>query len=365
MKILSRYVFREFCVPLAYCLVGFVSLYVLFELFGSFSRLMAAKPGAAKTVAYFAGYFAPYFQWVAPACLMLATLYTMWRFCRHSELVAMRASGIGFFAIAKPVLFAAALLAALVAWVNESYVPAHAQWAKQFRAARFDEDRMEASDNIVYRNAAAMRTWNVGAAVAEDATALEDVVVTDDWPAGGRRRTIHSDRAEFLDGKWWFQSPRVAYYSESGEEIASPVPELERLTLRTFPGVDEMPRDFLLQNRDWQFNSVADRRRFLDTHPALSKDTRIGYEYDFWAQLLAPFACLVVTLFAIPAGIATGRQSVFKGIISALALFFAFYALVIGCMALAKKAVLPPTVAAALPYLVFTAVGIRMFWKQR
>ena len=107
MKILTRYILREFCVPLVYCLTGFLSIYVLFELFGSFSRLMAAKPGFWKTVSYFAGYLAPYFEWIAPACLMLATLYTMWSFCRHSELIAMRASGIGFFAIVKPLLFVA------------------------------------------------------------------------------------------------------------------------------------------------------------------------------------------------------------------------------------------------------------------
>ena len=117
MKILTRYILREFCVPLFYCLTGFISIYVLFELFGSFSKLMAAKPGFVASVTYFAGYFAPFFQWMAPACLMLATLYTMWRFCRNSEIVAMRASGIGFFTIVKPVLAMSVLMACAVAWV--------------------------------------------------------------------------------------------------------------------------------------------------------------------------------------------------------------------------------------------------------
>ena len=43
MGILSRYVFREFLSPLFYCLVGFVSIYVLFDLFGSFSRMLEAR----------------------------------------------------------------------------------------------------------------------------------------------------------------------------------------------------------------------------------------------------------------------------------------------------------------------------------
>ena len=86
MRILGRYIFREFLVPLAYCLAGFVSIYVLFELFGSFSRLSEAKLPAGETVAYFAGYLSPFFHYLAPAALMLATLYTMWNFSRHSSL---------------------------------------------------------------------------------------------------------------------------------------------------------------------------------------------------------------------------------------------------------------------------------------
>jgi lipopolysaccharide export LptBFGC system permease protein LptF len=92
---------------------------------------------------------------------------------------------------------------------------------------------------------------------------------------------------------------------------------------------------------------------------------RRKYKYDMWAQMLAPFACLVITLFAIPAGIASGRQSVFKGILGALGSYFAFYALTILFMIIAKNGWCPPVLAAALPPAVFLALGIRSFFRQR
>lgn len=365
MRILTRYVFREFCIPLAYCLTGFLSIYLLFELFGSFSRLLAAKPGFGRTVEYFAGYLAPYFEWIAPACLMLATLYTMWSFCRHSELIAMRASGIGFFAIVKPLLVAAALMAAFVAWVNEVYVPKRAQWAKQFRVARFDDERMDKADDLVYHNAASNRTWKVGLVATEDARVLEDVKVSVDWPHHIRRMTIVAPRVEHLDGQWHFSDPVVFYFDENGVETASKTPALEKLTLRTFPEFNEQPYDFLLQNRDWAYCSVADRYRYLKAHPALSPETRRDYLYDLYAQIVAPLACIIITLFAIPAGIATGRQSVFKGIVGALGMFFAFHGLTILCMILAKRGLMPPLMAALLPDILFLAIGCHLFWRQR
>jgi len=365
MRLLTRYVFREFCVPLGYCLTGFLSIYVLFELFGSFSRLSAAKPPMTTVVAYFAAYLAPYFMWLAPACLMLATLYTMWNFCRHSELTAMRASGVGFLAIVKPLLVAAAGMALFVAWVNECYVPAHGQWAKAFRAARFNAAEMERSDEIVYHNARADRTWRVGAMVADDATALEEVQVNEDYPNGGRKMSIRSPRVEYLDGQWWFRNPSVFHFDEHGVERPSPVPQLDKLTLRAFAGFDERPRDFVLQNRDLAYCSVLDRLRYLETHPSLAPRVRLRYTYDIWSQALAPLACLVITLFAIPAGVATGRQSVFRGIMTALGMFFAFYACTIGCMCLARTGWVPPVAAAFFPHVLFLAAGGWMFYRQR
>ena len=365
MRILFRYVLREYVVPLGYCLAGFISIYVLFELFGSFSRLSAARPAWDQILRYFAGYLAPYFEWLAPACLMLATLYTMWNFCRHSELTAMRASGVSFLAIVKPLLLVALMMAALVAYVNEVFVPANAHWAKQFRDARFLDEEMAHVDNIVYCNPADNRTWNVGMMVTDDARVLENVTVSVDYPGGGRRMTVKSDRAEYLDGQWWLLKPAVFYFDRSGIESASPVPELEKLTLRAFPEFTETPRDFILQNRGTAYFSVADRLRFLSTHTSLTSKERVRFQYDVWAQIAAPIACLVITLFAIPAGIATGRQSVFRGILGALGMFFAFYALMIGFMVLARLEYCPPMVAAFLPDVVFLGVGCYLLRKIR
>ena len=365
MRILFRYVFREFCVPLAYSLAGFMSIYVLFELFGVFNRLMESFPGWWTCVLYFAGYLSPYFKWLAPACLMLAALYTMWSFCRHSELIAMRASGIGFLSIVRPMLVVAVLMAAFVGWVGESFVPRYAQWSRQMRSTKFNLADLSREDNIVYHNVRESRTWNIGAAMDDSASVLEDVTISENWPGGGRKRTIKASRVEHLDGEWWLKDVSSFHFDANGREIPSPVPELEALTFRPFPEFTEQPRDFLLQNTNPEFFSTGDRIRFLDTHPNMARKFRKEMECELWTQIAAPFACIVITLFAIPAGVATGRQSVFKGIVAALAMFFAFYALSVGCMVLSRVGYMNACLAAFLPDAVFLAIGVFLFHRQR
>ena len=365
MKILTRYVLREFLVPFFYCMVGFLSIYVLFDLFGSFSRLMAANIDIKTAALYFCGYLAPYFHYIVPAALMLATLYTMWNFCRHSEIVAMRASGVSFLAIVRPLLAVALFVAGFVVWVNESFVPRKAQWAEQLKKARFDDSVLARGDNIVFRNAKECRTWNIDAFLDDDGEHLKDVRVTVDRPGGSRLMALTAARADYLDGQWWFSQPQVQHYDSLGREQATPTPELDALQLRCFDEFSERPSDFVMQNRPWKFNSVRDRLRYLRMHPEMTAEARRDAVFDIWAQVMAPLACLVITLFAIPAGIASGRQSVFKGILCALAMYFAFYGLVIGGMVLAKNGWCPPVVAAVSPYAVFLALGIRAFWRQR
>lgn len=365
MRILTRYVFREFVVPLFYCLCGFVSIYVLFELFGSFSRMADAKPAFLDIVRYFCGYLSPFFQYLAPAALMLATLYTMWTFCRHSEIIAMRANGIGFFTIVKPLLFAAFMMALFVMWVNEWYVPHNAQWAKQLRNSRFEAAKVEKADNIVFRNAKADRTWTVDEMLDNYGEHLRNVRVSVDRVEGARLMNVTAERADYLDGEWWFTNAQVQHFDAQGREISSPTPELDAMTFRPFPSFKERPSDFMTQNRDWAYNSVRDRLRYIRHHPDLSDKMRRKYSYDVWAQIMAPWTCLVITLFAIPAGIASGRQSVFKGIVGALLMFFAFYGLVIGGMVCADIGILPPVVAAVFPHVVFFCVGAYLFYRQR
>lgn len=365
MRILTRYVLKEFLVPLFYCLTGFVSIYVLFELFGSFSRMMEAHLGWGNALRYFCGYLAPYFHYIMPAALMMATLYTMWMFCRHSEITAMRASGVSFLAIVKPLLAVALAAAGLVVWVNESYVPRNAHWAAQMKTEKFELARLDRADNLVYRNAAAGRTWNVGRMLDEDARRLADVSVAIDRPGGKRLMSVVAERADYLDGEWWFTNAKVQHYDELGAEVPTPTPELDALTWRCFGAFGETPTDFVMQNRPWKFNSVRDRIRYLETHPELTKTARDDLRYDVWAQIMAPLACLVITLFAIPAGIASGRQSVFKGILGAIGMYFAFYGVTIGAMVMAKNGWLDPVVGAVSPGALFLVLGVISFRRQR
>ncbi|MBQ9432400.1 MAG: LptF/LptG family permease [Kiritimatiellae bacterium] len=356
---------REFLVPLSYCLLGFLGIYVIFELFDSFNRLMEGHPTLLDTVGFFAGYVSPYLEWLIPAALMLGTLYTMWNFCRHSEITAMRASGIGFSVIVRPILVVAAVFALAVACINEFYAPWASEKARKFRENRFVHKPQDDVENIAFYNIEARRIWRVDRFNPDHPNVLEGVHISFDREDRSRSCDITCPRAEFLDGMWWLINPETHHYDTMNNAVRSPTPELDALTLRSCPRFDETPYDFVLMNKAREFYSVRDMVHYLRRHPNLTKGERNDRVYDINAKLAAPFSCLIITLFAIPAGVATSRQSVSRGVIGALGMFFGFYALTIGCMILAKNGLLPAVPAAWCANLVFLAIGLVLFRKQR
>jgi lipopolysaccharide export system permease protein len=87
--------------------------------------------------------------------------------------------------------------------------------------------------------------------------------------------------------------------------------------------------------------------------------------YLTYNHYAAPFSIILVTLFAIPAGIASGRQSVFRGILLALSLFLAYYAITALAMLLTNQGWVKPTIAVMLPSLFFGFAAIVLFRKLR
>ncbi|MBQ7667477.1 MAG: LptF/LptG family permease [Kiritimatiellae bacterium] len=363
MRIVTRYLLREFLGPLAACFVSFNAIFVLFDLFGHLSRFLDADLPLRLVLRYYAGVVSLYSAWFIPASCMLATLYTMWRLSHHSEITAMRASGISFHRLTLP-FFAVALAMAALAFANSQWIaPDAAEWSDRLKESSFVPAAAAESKNHLFMNPRARRTWVFGSVDADSpegfANATNFVRVTHDT-AGVNDWGVRADGARWLDGTWWLANPQIVSFDIDGEELpaaAAPPPRLPQDV--AFPEFEETPRDMFLATRSWDHLGATDMLRRISLQGRDDPEKR----FDFWYRLAAPWACLVITLFSIPAGITTGRQSVFKGLVLALGSFFGFYALTLLLEFLGQHGYLPALPAAMLPNLVFLALGLFMYGR--
>lgn len=365
MKILDRYILREFGLTLAYCVAAFVMIEIIADLFDKFSRLVEARLGPLPIVLYFSAHATRHLEFIMPAALLLTTLYTLWRFSRYGELTAMRASGVSIYRIMLPLLTMGILTSLATLGIKEWIAPGAGLWADTFRAQRFAEVQGLPQENTAYFNSAARRQWLIGRFDLLDPTVLHQVKIVQERPDGTIAAKLEAARVAWLDGEWWMFNVRKQTYTEAGNPVGSmtQVPASERGM--AMPHYDERPTDFANAMKPSEFMSAADTARYLEAHPHLSPEATAQRRVDMHLRLALPWACLVVTLFGIPAGVRHARDSVLTGILLTIVCFFAFYFLTQFGAFLGKSQLLTPWIGAWFSNILFLVAGLVMLVRMR
>lgn len=370
MRILPRYVLKEFLTPVFYCIVAFASLHVVFELFGEFDKIIAAKPAPGLVLRYICGHLAKDMQWLLTPSLMLGGLYAMWQLARHGEITAMRASGIGFASITAPIMAAAVVFALVVLFLGEFYIPAAIRDAEAIKMSGFKSGTATLLREVHFNNVVGRRDWQAGSFDVAAAT-LENVKVSWTDDEGYIGQTLTADRAVFRDGAWWFENAEMTTFVHQKGASAQVATNRGSRSLLVMPELDERPRDFEIeyglqgQNASIESLTSGDMRRYLAMRPNLEGADRRTWVYEMVNRYAAPLACIFITLFAIPAGVATGRQSVFMGVVSAILLFIGYYAFSLVCGVLSKGGTFPVWFGIFLPNIVIFVAGLWLFRRQR
>ena len=377
MRIIPRYLLREFVRPFLLLLVSLDMLFLIIDLFDNVSKFIETGFPALRILQYYGCLIASYSHWFAPASLMLATLYSMWQLSRNSEITAMRASGISFTSLSMPFLGVALAVAVLEGLNSEYIVPEASSWAARMKKEAFRTERIgsDPRENLQFVSTKNHRQWHfqsIDTASFRSASVVtgEVGVLQEDGRGANLWRIVARDGAEYIDGEWWFRRPKVTLfeYKEDealageqavGVELAPQDGERWMPQTLRMPGLAETPQDVVLYTRDWENYSVRDMRRTMETSGVESAQRH----YDVCYRFAAPWACVIITLFAVPAGLATARQSILKGIFTALGAFFFFYAMTHFCGFMGQRGLLAPIVAAWLPNIVFLVIGTVNFRK--
>jgi lipopolysaccharide export system permease protein len=237
VRILDRYVLREFLGYLALGISGFIVIFVVVDLFEKISVFLDHRAPLGLVLRFYL-YRAPEVVVLAlPVSLLLATFLALGQLNKFGELSAMRAAGLPLLVILRPV-FAVAFAAAMVALlIGELVAPAATRerdriYDEQIQRARRDVARERAE--VTYLGTGG-RMYYIRLYLIHEQRMHETSVLT--FSQGRLVSRIDAAEATWDGDQWVFTSGWIRRFEAGREEAQA----FDRLAV---PELEERPRDF-------------------------------------------------------------------------------------------------------------------------
>ena len=374
MRLLDRYLLRELLIPFAYCLIGFLIFWIVFNLFNELSELQKHKLYPWDIAQYYLVKTSADMWLVLPVALLLALLYALTNHARHQELTAIRAAGVSLWRLATPYLVVGLLLSLGLFALNELCIPNSTESAERILQRHLPNQKNSSpqrwEQNLGFINERAKRTWLIQ---AYDMAAHVMVRPHIDWTLdNGTRHVIKAERAYRCDGVWIFTNVQELVFSPVPGSLPTPN-ETNLLVMEEFSETPEQIETYIrigkvrLERfrdiRKAQF-SIREILEYKRLHPE-DASKRAILDTKLHGRLAAPWTCLVVVLIALPFGAVSGRRNVFVGVASSILICFTYFVLLQVALAVGSGGVIPPWLAAWTPNLLFAASGVALTWRVR
>jgi|GEM_PF-836006 len=382
MKLIDKYLLKEYVVPLVYCFCGFCLLYIVAGLFDKISDFIKAGATLADIFKYYALYVVSYADkgnisfvvTILPVSLLAASLYTLSRLTRQNELMAMCASGVSMLRLMTPFL-AVALLCSVVAFTVQEFVaPVAARHLDDMKLRMKGADPAVARmvSNLRYHNSEKRRRWEIAKFNPDSPRQLEGVLVKVEREDTAYELKITAERAEWRDGAWHFYGMSEQKFLTDNVQDgpgSEPNPGPVRMDM-----LEETPEDLLFAVEPAALDDSSMFERYSGSFKlagylaSIDRRSNSGLakkQVDANLRISMPWACLIAAMLAIPAGTKGGRQGILSGIILAVALFLGFYITMQIASFMGKKEYLAPWLSAWISHAVFFVTGCVMIAKMK
>jgi lipopolysaccharide export system permease protein len=351
VNLFDRYITRNFLQAYFYCIVGFISIWLIFDLSDSISTFLDQHVGLRRVLEFYATQVPQILVILLPVSLLLALLFVLGRMSRANEIVSMLTAGISLIRVLAPLFLLGILTTAICFALNYSVAP-HAEMARKLF---FAPDKSTAGlEGQIFRNRRDARTWFIQRLRA-NSNVFDNVEVLQQDAADQITTAFLAERAEFQPGEntWILSQAKVVHYDDAGNITSEQIEP--NLVVRHW---SETPYRLRSANMRAELMSLPELRDYLtfnaDFPEALLAPFRTHYHY----RIALPWTCLVVALIAAPLGVGFSRRGVLTSVATAILLIFALNFSTHLFLALGEGARIPAWIAGWAPIIVFGTIGL-------
>ena len=359
MRLLDRYVIGNFLQVYFYCIAGFISIWLIFDVSDNISSFIDNHIGLALVARYYGTQIPQVFIILLPVSLLLSLLFALGRMSRANEIVSMLTAGISLPRLLLPLIGMGLLTVAASMALNYSLAP-HAELARKTFISEAQSRPGRTIQGQIFRNRTDQRTWFVQNFLQRSNTFnnvqvlqqdANDNIVTNYVAA----RAVYSPETK----TWELENARVVHYDQSGnivDEQFFPSLKIEHWS--------ETPFRLGSANERAEFLSLPELHEYLHFNADFPATLLAPFRTHLQYRLALPWTCFVVVCIAAPLGIGYSRRGVLSSVAAAVFLVFSMNFLVHLFLALGEGYRVPAWIAAWTPNILFMAIGLYLLYLR-
>jgi len=365
MKLLDRYVLRNFLEPFLICLGGFIAIWVIIDYSDNNTDFIQARASAKQIALFYLTQLPATILLSLPIGLLLAILFSLSSMSRRNEIISMLTAGRSVTRILLPLFVVGLLTSGVCLWLNWEMAP-HAENIRKTAFKQMKRGRKttepEAVWGHVFRNRQDHRTW-YARKLRPGADQLSFVHITQQTPDGSITRKYYAEVAvhDARVKTWTLNRGMIVDFDAAGD-IATTDYFLQGT--RVISDWSETPWRIASSQLDATGLSIPELHSYLEFNSDFPDVQLAPYRTNLADRYAWPLTCFVVVLIAAPLGIVFNRRGVLGGVAAALLLFVALLLSRYLFIAFGKGGRLPPMLASWLPDIAGACIGIFLIWLR-
>lgn len=365
LKLLDRYVLRSFLEPFIISTLGFLAIWLIFDLSDNGPDFIQAKAPLKLVALFYLTQLPAIVLVVLPVGLLLALLFSLSRMSRTNEIISQLTAGLSVVRILMPLFGVGLICTGLLWWLNQELAP-HSDAIKKVALEQISKGRksmrQEAIESHLFRDRMTGRTWYVEK-YRMGTNTLQGVVIVQQDETGNIVSKWYARRADWdpRTGDWGLLSGMKVEFDTEGNELKR---EDFSTNARLIKGWSETPWRISSSNLEPQNLSVDELNQYLAQNHDFPDLNLAPYRTYLQYRHALPWTCLVVVLIAAPLGIVFNRRGVLAGVAISIFIFFGMVFATNLFLALGKGMRVTPLVAAWTPNAIIGVIGLFLLYLR-
>ena len=356
MKIISRYLYKEFFTFFVISLITFLLIYLVIEFFGKIDNFMEAHVPLKVAFSFFV-YKIPFVvQQMIPVSVLISVMLTLGIMNKHNEILAIKNCGISLFRLFYPLVVIAIFIGVGSFFLSESIVPITSSVANTIWKTRVEKRNPQGAyklSHLWYKGKDSIYQIRSYDRKKKTIEGLSIFLFDNNFTL---RKRIDARKAQWIEGMWYLNDGLIQKIEPDGSRKTVrfrnhtlQLPETPHAFERTMKAPEEMSfwalRNYTKKIREEGYDAT---RSQVELH----------------AKIASPFICLVLTLIGIPLGLRKKKGGIPFGITIGIGISF-LYLLTFGLSrSLALSGALPSFLGAWLANLLFLLFGIYLMLAE-